>query len=587
MGKQLVTDIVINLAGNLANKARQYGQSMNQFAANNQRAMNLLKMSTSAAGRGIDALGNRYVALGAAVAGGAAVRNFEQLDRRLSRVAIAADISREKSKELYDEIQKVSNLKGIRIDPAEALSAVEEILTKTGDLDYAMSNLPNIATVIQATGAGGTDVGGIFTEFKKLAIDSSEAAMKAIDTLNLQGKAGAFTLGNMAKEGPKIFAAYAATGRQGSDAVKELGAALQIIRQGVGSDAEAVTAFESIIRDLTRPETVKKLKQLGNIDVFDPEQLKQGKEVMRSLPVLIEEIVTKSKGLSTNLAGLNLTDEAKRALKPSIAEFVQTGDVKAFEQFMNVSGDGTTTMNDAAVAAGDFAASLQLISNSWSQFSNQQLAGPIAELADAINSLEPDAVQNWLETGKNIAMVVGGLIAVKKGVDAFRWTKGIWDAAKPGKGGKGGLGGALGDMGAMPVYVVNMPGGGFGSSDLPTSGGPAGKKPGRFGVKEIGTLTTLGVAATMAPDFSPVNIRRASTVDTGGFGMPVAPGLLDVFDEWKAFFSEQSKPTGKPDKSALDIYLHSDGPVGATARPRGIYQGLNISVDTGPSMMTP
>ena len=69
--------------------------------------------------------------------------------------------------------------------------------------------------------------------------------------------------------------------------------------------------------------------------------------------------------------------------------------------------------------------------------------------------------------------------------------------------------------------------------------------------------------------------------------MPVAPGLLDVFDEWKAFFSEQSKQTGKPEKSALDIYLHSDGPVGATARPRGIYQGLNISVDTGPSMMTP
>ena len=271
MGKQLVTDIVINLAGNLANKARQYGQSMNQFAANNQRAMNLLKMSTSAAGRGIDALGNRYVALGAAVAGGAAVRNFEQLDRRLSRVAIAADISREKSKELYDEIQKVSNLKGIRIDPSEALAAVEEILTKTGDLDYAMNNLPNIAAVIQATGAGGQTVGGIFTEFQKLAVTSSEATMKAIDTLNLQGKGGAFRLDQLAKEGPRIFAAYAATGRKGVEAVTELGAALQVIKGGVGSESEAVTAYEALIRDLTRPETVKKLKQLGNIDVFDPE----------------------------------------------------------------------------------------------------------------------------------------------------------------------------------------------------------------------------------------------------------------------------------------------------------------------------
>ncbi|MDM5141741.1 hypothetical protein OB959_18385 [Aeromonas bestiarum] len=480
MSKQLVTDIVINLAGNLANKARQYGQSMTQFAANNQRAMNMLKMSASAAGRGIDALGNRYVALGAAVVGGSAVRGFSQLDRRISRIAIAAEISREKSAELYDEIQRVSNLKGIRIDPAEATSAIEEILTKTGDLEYAIANLPNIAAVIQATGAGGTEVGGIFTEFKKLAIDSSEAAMRAIDTLNLQGKQGAFTLGNMAKEGPKIFAAYAATGRQGASAVTELGAALQVIRQGVGSDAEAVTAFESVIRDLTRPDTVKKLKQLGGIQVFEPEQLKEGKEVMRSLPVLIEEIVKKSKGLSSNLAGLNLTDEAKRALKPVIAEFVQTDDVKAFDEFLTLSGDGTTTLNDAAVAANDFAASLQLVSNSWNQFANQQLAGPVAELANAINSLEPDAVQNWLETGKNIALVVGGLVAVKKGVDAVRWTKGVWDAAKPSKGGAGGMGGAMADLGATPVYVVNMPGGGMGgSADLP--GGEPGKSGGKGG----------------------------------------------------------------------------------------------------------
>ncbi|HDO1370833.1 TPA: hypothetical protein P2Q99_002742 [Aeromonas veronii] len=483
MAKQLVTDIVINLAGNLAAKSRQYGQSMNQFAASNQRAMNMVKMSSAAAGRGIDSLGNRYVALGTAMVGGAAVRGYAQLDRRISRIAIAADISRDKAKELKDEINAVSNTKGIRIDPNEATSAVEEILTKTGDLAYAIENLPNIAAVIQATGAGGLEVGGIFTEFKKLAIDSSEAAMKAIDTLNVQGKEGAFTLAALAKEGPKIFAAYAATGRQGADAVTELGAALQVIKGGVGSEAEAVTAFESLIRDITRPETVKKLKQLGGIEVFDPDQLKLGKEVMRSLPALIEEIVTKSKGLSTNLAMLNLTDEAKRALKPVIAEFVQTGDVKAFDKFMDIAGDGSTTLNDAAVAASDFAASLQLVSNSWNQFANQQLAAPIAELADAINSLEPDAVQRWLEVGSNIALAVGGVVVAKKTLDAIKWGKETWGSLKPSKGGAGGLGGAMADLGATPVYVVNMPGGGMGGmgggADLP--GGESGKGGGKGG----------------------------------------------------------------------------------------------------------
>ncbi|WP_270831360.1 phage tail tape measure protein [Aeromonas sp. QDB03] len=583
MGKQLVTDIVINLAGNLANKARQYGQSMTQFAANNQRAMNMLKMSASAAGRGIDALGNRYVALGAAVVGGSAVRGFSQLDRRISRIAIAAEISREKSAELYDEIQRVSNLKGIRIDPAEATSAIEEILTKTGDLEYAIANLPNIAAVIQATGAGGLEVGGIFTEFKKLNIQNNEAAMRAIDTLNLQGKSGAFTLGNMAKEGPKIFAAYAATGRQGAEAVTELGAALQVIRQGVGSDAEAVTAFESIIRDLTRPDTVKKLKQLGSIQVFDPEQLKQGKEVMRSLPALIEEIVTKSGGLSSKLSMLNLTDEAKRALKPVIAEFVQTGDVKAFDEFLQLSGDGTTTLNDAAVAANDFAASLQLVSNSWNQFANQQLAGPVAELANAINSLEPDAVQNWLETGKNIALVVGGLVAVKKGVDAVRWTKGVWDAAKPSKGGTGGMGGAMADLGATPVYVVNMPGGGMGGPDLGGGGqGKPGTKPGRFSPAGLVQFGTVAAGISMIPDFSPINISRANGMSASG--IPQAPGILDVFDEMKAFFTRDISASPRPDNlsGTLDINVRDDR---ITVRTRDTAPGLKVNVDNGPSLM--
>ncbi|MDX7814375.1 phage tail tape measure protein [Aeromonas caviae] len=588
MAKQLVTDIVINLAGNLATKARQFGQSMGQFAANNQRAMNLTRMSLEAAGRGIDSIGSRYVALGATLAGGAAVRGYSQLDRRISRIAIAADISREKSAELYDEIQRVSNLKGIRIDPTEATAAVEEILTKTGDLDYAIKNLPNIAAVIQATGAGGLEVGGIFTEFKKLAIDSSEAAMRAIDTLNLQGKSGAFTLASMAKEGPKIFAAYAATGRQGAEAVTELGAALQIIRQGVGSDAEAVTAFESIIRDITRPETVKKLKQLGNIDVFDPEQLKQGKEVMRSLPVLIEEIVTKSKGLSTNLADLNLTDEAKRALKPVIAEFVQSGDVKAFDEFLSVAGDGATTLNDASVAANDFAGSLQLISNSWNQFANQQLAGPIAELAEAINSLEPDAVQNWLETGKNIALVVGGLVAVKKGVDAVKWTKGIWDAAKPSKGGAGGLGGSMADLGATPVYVVNMPGSGMGGSlsgKIDDAGDLVEDSKDGVSMLKLGAATFAAISAVKTTDviaseainkIRPGASERRPESESGISGlipfhlttaaereadfksknpdealiMQPIPGLLDVFDEMKAFTTREVQPKARPDNLA-------------------------------------
>lgn len=110
MAKQLVTDIVINLAGNLAAKSRQYGQSMNQFAASNQRAMNMVKMFTargaaSTPGQSLRRIGYHH--------GGRCCRSWlcPARPQDLSRIAIAADISREKAKELKDEINAVSNTK--------------------------------------------------------------------------------------------------------------------------------------------------------------------------------------------------------------------------------------------------------------------------------------------------------------------------------------------------------------------------------------------------------------------------------------------------------------------------------------------
>ncbi|EJV7469761.1 TPA: phage tail protein, partial [Escherichia coli] len=58
-GNRLSTEIMINLAGNLTAKARQYGANMSQFARNHQKAMNLVKATTESATRGLDVLGNR------------------------------------------------------------------------------------------------------------------------------------------------------------------------------------------------------------------------------------------------------------------------------------------------------------------------------------------------------------------------------------------------------------------------------------------------------------------------------------------------------------------------------------------------
>jgi len=343
---------------------------------------------------------------------------------------------------------------------------------------------------------------------------------------------------------------------------------------------------------------------------------------MQSLPELMSQIVIQSKGLSKNLDALNLSQEAKRAFNPLITEYMNTGDVKAFDAFMNMKGDGSTTLNDAAVAASDFAASLQLVSNSWSQFSNQQLAGPVADLADAINSLDAGAVQQWLEAGKNIALVTGGLVLAKKTFDAVRWGKETWDALKPGKVGKGGagaLGGAIADLGATPVYVVNMPVGGF---DIPTGGpdSPKGKLPKSIQFAKTvapfllrGALPFTALYAASQSEHAQALKTESDNAQNFRSTLPQSK-MLSNSDAYAILASEMtptspSSPTNPyallaaemleaqkglsggslggqnpvQPSSSLDVTLHYDRPPTVSVREKA--PGMRVNVDTGPSLM--
>lgn len=133
MANRLTTEIHINLAGNLTAKARQYGANMSEFARTNQRAMSVVKATTAAAGRGLDALGNRYTTMIAGFAGGAMVRNYQQLDRRLTRMGITAGKTREEIAGIFDIAQDVAIKFGV--DTSEIQGAFEEINARSGDLD--------------------------------------------------------------------------------------------------------------------------------------------------------------------------------------------------------------------------------------------------------------------------------------------------------------------------------------------------------------------------------------------------------------------------------------------------------------------
>ncbi|HDG7961223.1 TPA: phage tail tape measure protein [Klebsiella pneumoniae] len=454
MANRLTTEILINLAGNLTAKARQYGANMSEFARTNQRAMSVVKATTAAAGRGLDALGNRYTTMIAGFAGGAMLRDFAATDRRITRMGLAAEKTKKEMSEMFGGMQDAA-IK-FRVDDSEVVSAIEKVGTVTGDIDYGYKNRNIIAPSIAASGADGESIGGLFSQFTKFNLSNEKDTLQAMDTLNQLGKEGAFELKDIAERGVKAFSMYAAAGGTGVRGVKDVGVALESAVDATGDTTTASTAVENLIRDLQLPKVVKELRRNG-INVFG----KDGK--MRSLPTLMGEIAKKSgnKGAETQsarLLGAGFNQDSILLLSS-----VTSGKgAENLKRYNDVVADGQGIMKDAEYASKDFTSAVTALTTTGKKFANSNLAKPVQELADAINSVDQETVQHWLEIGKNIAIAVGGVIAARK---AFQFGKGVWDVLNPnkGKGIPNGIADVFGS-GVMPVYVTNWPAGGLGGT---------------------------------------------------------------------------------------------------------------------------
>ncbi|HGY4246168.1 TPA: phage tail tape measure protein [Citrobacter freundii] len=490
MTNRLSTEILINLAGNLTAKARQYGANMSEFASRNQKAMSVVKAASESAGRGLDMLSNRYTTMIAGLASGAALREFAKTDRQLTGLGIAAGKTRDEMRNIFDGIQDTA-IK-FRVDDSEVLAALENVNKTTGDLDFGIQNKGMIAASIAASGSQGDSIGGLFSQFPKFGLQTEKQTLAAMDTLNLLGKEGAFELKDIAEKGVRAFSMYSAAGGSGVKGVKDVGVVLESAIDATGNRDTAATATENLIRDLQLPKVVSTLRKNG-VNVYD----KDGK--MRSLPTLLEEIAKKSGSKGSEKQNKRLLEAGFNQDSILLISSATSGKgAENLKRYQSVVGDGTGIMKDAEYAAKDFTSALTSLNVTWKKFSNSNLAGPVQELADAINSVDQKTVQNWLEVGKKIAIATAGVIAARK---AFKIGKGAWDFLQPEKGGKGipkGVSDVFGS-GVMPVYVVNMGKGGMGGpGDLIPDGKEPRKPngPGRLGVPG-GMLGTSLMMATI------------------------------------------------------------------------------------------
>ncbi|ECA7285206.1 phage tail protein [Salmonella enterica subsp. enterica serovar Schwarzengrund] len=445
-GNRLSTEIMINLAGNLTAKARQYGANMSQFARNHQKAMRLVKATTEAAGRSLDALGNRYTGMIAGLGTSLTVRQVADFDAQMRRMGTDAQLTTEQVKTLHDKIRDVSNQKDIRIDASALGQGASELLGKTGDYQYVVDNLRNMGLIMQAFGVDGQVAAGLMAQFWEKNVRGADAVSNMMDRLYAQFAVGSVSVADVARVAPKLFSIIQ---DQGPEAIAQMGAFAQVFAKNKGSIDETVTSIQAMYASLSDKKNIEFLKKNG-VDVF----VKGTKDIKKPYELMME-ILKRAK-----YDPLKLQDVFDLTGMQGIKALLNPENRQLMEQMIYGTIELGSTQKAAQTNAEGFNAAMQSLNNEWQRFAEGQLAKPVQELADALNSVDQNTVQNWLQVGKYMAIALGGIIAIRK---TYQFGKTIHDIMNPkgkGKGIPGGITDVFGS-GVMPVYVVNMGSGGM------------------------------------------------------------------------------------------------------------------------------
>lgn len=445
-GNRLSTEIMINLAGNLTAKARQYGANMSQFARNHQKAMRLVKATTESATRGLDVLGNRYTAMIAGLGSSLTIKQVADFDAQMRRMGTDAQLTTEQVKTLHDKIRDVSNQKDIRIDASALGQGASELLGKTGDYQYVVDNLRNMGLMMQAFGVDGQVAAGLMAQFWEKSVRGADAVNNMMDRLYSQFAVGSVSVADVARAAPKLFSIIQ---DQGPEAIAQMGAFAQVFAKNKGSIDETVTSIQAMYASLSDKKNIEFLKKNG-IDVF----VKGTKDIKKPYELMME-ILKRAK-----YDPLKLQDVFDLTGMQGIKALLNPENRQLMEQMIYGTIDLGSTQKAAQTNAEGFNAAMQSLNNEWQRFAEGQLAKPVQELADALNSVDQNTVQNWLQVGKYMAIALGGIIAIRK---TYQFGKTIHDIMNPKEKGKG-IPGGITDVfgsGVMPVYVVNMGSGGM------------------------------------------------------------------------------------------------------------------------------
>lgn len=452
----ITAGVLIKLKDQFSSGIDKASNKVNSFQSKMQGAFSAIGAYSAKIDGILNSTASNLATLGVSIGVGATINKMIAFEDRINKIGTVAkmnakdiETAKRQMEGLSEAIYKAAMQSDVKIDANEIIDAMDQIMEKTGDMDFARANIDNIAKSIRAFNATGTDIGSLLSEFSKLGYTSEETS-KLLDELYSQGNKGAFVAKDFASLGASIISAYSVIGTAPED-IKNVGASMQVLRQAVGSSDEAVTRLEAVMSELANPETQYALEQLGaslgkDFSVTDS----NGK--MKDLNTIMMQIVNAQKELGNGwgalrenkVFGSDMVYEALNAYKnygSSLEKYLDLEDAKG--------------MRDKAAAenAQSLAANIQNLQTAFDSFANKNVAPYLEKVTGILNDFAKnperfDAVFKVIAAGFGIFMTAKLVSGVANTISSINSLKNM---------AKGNISSNIQGTGTpIPVFVTNM-----------------------------------------------------------------------------------------------------------------------------------
>ncbi|OWF79066.1 hypothetical protein [Yersinia alsatica] len=446
---------IIDLVGNVSQRARNFGSSIRQLGADGSMSMRLLSRSVSGANGILDKFDNKLVGFatgGGLVMAGKRVGEQSQLLTELgTRYNLTADQVNNFNQAVW---QTAGNRKTSYTD---LITATEKFLERTNDVDGSIQQMDNIALAMKGIGLNAQDAGDLVSAFWTSGTKDVTAMTKALDGLSSVSLIGTGNLSDQVQSVPGIIKN---TSWKKPEDIAQIVGMQRLANSQFNDPSQAAGATDGFYEGIKNKESQRILK-INGIDVF----ANRKKKIFKSPAELMREIGIKAKGKEDNFKTVfNNGDTVKLAV--ALAEKENQQKLKELSNPTNVK-DGFTD-EKASKNIQTLNSAIMSLTNAGEKFAQLKLAKPVQDLADAINDLSPEELDKYVGILEKGTYAIGAAVAARYTYRAGKWGKDL--LMGPGK--KGGSGGELGGDGSVvPVYITNWEDG-SGKSSVPGSDNP-------------------------------------------------------------------------------------------------------------------